>query len=60
MMSYQSDRLHFALLMSLGASRDLRRLWFRGCWVLIAFCAALFFGLSPWETSPSAATSNIV
>jgi hypothetical protein len=59
-MSYQSNRLHWALLMSLAASRDLRRIWFRGCWVLMAVCLVAFFGLSPWEVGPSSLKRNLV
>jgi hypothetical protein len=57
--SYQSNRLHWVLLMSLGASCDLRRLWFLGCLGLMAVCLVMFFGLSPWEVGPSALKSNL-
>jgi hypothetical protein len=51
-MAYQSNRLKFALLVSLGASRALRRMWFWACWTLMALCALMLFILAPHETGP--------
>src|SRR5258705_12776553 len=52
-MSYTSRRLRFALIMSLAASKRLRRAWFWGCWVLLVGAFALpYIGLLYVGTHP--------
>jgi hypothetical protein len=57
-MSYTSKRLGFMMVMSLGASKSLRRVWLWCCWILLLVSILAMYAALPHEAAVNVAERN--